>query len=100
MHLRDLTLNSMEPGRPINGDSVRCWSNSIDELVLPRTIQKIWSGELRICQSYLMFNLLETYQIACIIRKSTKKLEIVFPNYTSNGNHYRCTAQNLVFTYS
>ena len=93
-------------------------------------------GNLGICQSYLMFNLLETYQIASgihwlnplarnrgstnllysawiryatdssvnpmhsFIRKSTKKLEIVFPNYTSNGNHYRCTAQNLVFTYS
>ena len=65
MHLRDLKLNSMEPGRPINGDSVRCWSNSIDELVLPPSIQKIWQSEdLRICQSYLMFNLLETYQIA------------------------------------
>ena len=49
MHLRDLKLNSMEPGRPINGDSVRCWSNSIDELVLSRTIQKIWqSGNLPI----------------------------------------------------
>ena len=64
MHLRDMKLNSMEPGRPINGDSVRCWSNSIDELVLPPSIQ-IWQSEdLRICQSYLMFNLLETYQIA------------------------------------